>query len=806
MWKNYLKVGLRNFTKHKVYSGINVLGLTLGISSFLFILMYLQDEWSFDRYHENIDRIYRVHSDLKSGETTDISIYSPRPLKTTLVEDYPEVEQSFSFHKRWSMWFEYGDKKLLEEQLIYADNEIFDILSFDFVAGDPSTALKEPRCVVLSQKVAEKYFGAKNPVGETIIINNDEPHKITGVVEELPINSHFDFNIFMSLPDYVDDEENLNWGDNNVVTYVLLKKDASAKALEHKLSKRLAEWFPDILLAGKPVPYQEFAAAGNYVKYSLMPAKDIHLQSHRKNEFLVNGNLQYVQIFLIIGLFIIVLACINFANLTTARAATRAREVGVRKAIGAARKNLIYQFLGESSLITATAFTLAFGVVLLALPWFNQLSGKALMISEFIVAKNIFLVAGLGIFITFLSGVYPAFVLSSFQPTEVLKGNLGKSTRKSHFRNGLVVLQFLVTIALITGTMIVTQQLNFLQNQNLGFESDQVYVLYDVNQAGDQREVLQQRINQFPEVTHSTMTVFFPTESHDFQQLPLFAGTSMGEGDNVLVQLWSADENYISTFGLNIIQGENFSLEKGTKGEDVILNEAAAKRLGFEDAVGQKVSFGNGEDIHSFNVVGVVENFHFESFRYDIKPMMLFYNNFNAHLAIRAQTDDWESLIRNIRKEYRAFVPTHPFLGGFINERFENRYDAEIRLGAVVKVFTGIALFLACIGLFGLATYMAQQRMKEIGIRKVLGASVTGIVALLSKDFIKLVGIAFLIATPIAWYLMNDWLQDFAYSIDIQWWVFALAGLAAIGIALLTVSVQSVRAALANPVKSLRNE
>lgn len=806
MWKNYLRVSLRNFTRYKTYSGINILGLTLGISSFLFILMYLQDEWSFDQHHEKIERIYRVNNDLKSGETFDISIYSPRQLKHTLKEDYVEVENSFSFFKLWAMWMEYGDKKLLEEKLVYADNEIFDIFSMNMLEGNPMTALKEPNCVVLTKAIANKYFGSKSPIGETVIINNDEPHKVTGVIEDLPSTSHFDFNIYLSMPTRLDEEEQMSWGNNNVVTYALLREGSSATNLEQKLSNRMSEWFPDILLAGQPVPYKEFAAAGNYVKYSLMPAKDIHLHSQRKNEFLVNGNIQYINIFLIVGLIIILLACVNFVNLTTARANSRSKEVGVRKAIGAERKNLIYQFLGESSLLTSIAFLSAFAILIFGLPSFNQLSGKALTISDFFIPQTGLIVASLGVVIALLSGIYPAFVLSSFQPSKALKGTLSQNTRKAHFRNALVVVQFLITVGLVAGTIVVSKQLDFLQQQNLGFESDQVYVLYDLDKAGEQSKVLQEQIDQLAGVNNSTMTVFFPTESHDFQQLPLFAGTSAGEGKNVLVQMWNVDENYVPTFELKMIQGDNFSIEKGTKYQDVILNETAARQFGFEDAVGQQVSFGNGENVHSFNIVGVVEDFHFESFRYAVKPMMLFYSDLNIHLAVRAETKDWESLIRDIKNTYAAFIPNHPFRGEFVNEKFENRYDAEVRLVSVIRAFTGLALLLAGIGLLGLATYITQQRAKEISIRKILGSSVTKLIALLSMEFLKLVILAILIALPTTWYLMNRWLENFAYRIEVKWWMFALASVAAIGIALLTVSFQSIKAALANPMHSLRND
>ncbi len=806
MLQNYLKIAWRQLLKQKLYSIINVLGLTLGMACFLMLLLYVQDEWSYDRYHPKIDRMYRLHTDIKSGETYDVTIKSPATLKTTLQNDFAEVETAFRFYQRWPMWIEYEEKKLLEEKLIYADAELFDVFGLKLVKGNAKTALNSPNSIVLSETVAEKYFGAEEPIGKTLIVNNEEPYLVTGIVKEVPKNTHFDFNVFMAMPDYADNPERFGWGVNDFITYVVLKEGASPKALEEKIAGHLTKWFPDILLAGKPVPYETFADAGNFVQYSLMAVKDIHLHSHRKNELMANGDILYVRMFLIIGLFILVLACVNFANLTTARSVIRAKEVGIRKTIGARRSGLIYQFLGESSLVTAVGFILAIGALYVAMPWFNQLSGKAIAVPDFYTPSNVLLLLGIGLFTAILAGIYPAFVLSSFRPTQALKGMVGKRMSGSEFRNGLVVFQFLVTVGLIAGTIIVSQQMHFLQNQNLGFESDQIYVLYDVNQAGEQREVLQQEINQFPEVINSTMTVFFPTESHEIQQLPLFEGTTMGEGRNVLCQLWNVDENYVPTFELEVLQGRNFSPEMGLESNAVILNETAAKKFGFDNAVDKQISFGNGEQIFTFNVVGVVEDFHFESFRYEIKPVMLFYRPVNIHLAIRVQTNAWEGFIGKLQDKYREFAVDHPFLGDFLNERFANRYDAEIRLAAVIRVFTALALFLATVGLFGLATYVAQQRTKEIGIRKIFGASMTSVVVLLSKDFLRLVGIAIFIAIPIAWYFCSQWLHNFAYRIEIRWWVFGLAGMIALGIAFFTVLLQSMKAASMNPVKAMRDE
>jgi len=427
MFQNYLKVAFRNLTKYSIYSGINLLGLTLGMTCFLFILMYVQDELSYDQYHAKKDRLYRIHTDLKSGDTYDITIKSPAPLKPALEESFPEVETAFRFYRKWSMWLEYDDKKLLEEKLIYADPELFDIFSLNLLEGDSETALTAPNSVVLSETVAQKYFGDKSPIGATVIIDNDQPYEVTGVVEDVLKNTHFDFNIFMSMPDYVNNRDRFGWGADELMTYVVLEQGASPIELEEKIAERMDEWYPDILLSGKSVPYETFAEAGNYVKYSLMPVEDIHLHSHRKNELQANGDILYVRMFLIIGLFILILACVNFANLTTARSATRAKEVGIRKTIGAGREGLIFQFLGESSLVTATGFLLAIVVVHTAMPLFNQLAGKELVTSYFYTPLNVILFLGIGILTALLAGIYPALVLSAFRPTQVLKGALGKN-------------------------------------------------------------------------------------------------------------------------------------------------------------------------------------------------------------------------------------------------------------------------------------------------------------------------------------------------------------------------------------------
>lgn len=803
MLRNYLKVAWRNLLKQRLYALINIAGLTLGMSCFILLLMYVQDELSYDQHLEDGDRMYRVHMDLKSGETFDISIKTPAVLKPTLESEFPTVDKAFRFYKTWAMWMEYDDRSMLEEHMAYADPNLLDFFSLHLLKGNPETALQSPNSMIITETVAEKYFGTKDPLGEKVIVHDEEAYEITGVMADIPGNTHFDFDIFMSMPKYVNDPERFGWGVNEVVTYVLLQKGASPDVLESQISGKMGEWFPDILLAGRPVPYASFAEAGNYLKYPLMPVRDIHLHSHRKNELAANGDILYVRLFLIIGLFMLILACVNFANLATARSATRAKEVGIRKTIGAGRGGLIIQFMGESSLITVIGTLLAVITIHALLPWFNQLTGKELAINTFYTLRNILILGGIGLTTTLLAGIYPAFVLSAFRPVQVLKGTVRTNIAGANFRNGLVVFQFLITVGLIAGTMIVGKQLHFLQNKQLGFEADQIYVLYDVNENG---KLLQEEFRQFPEISNSTMTVFFPTKSHEIQQLPLFRGTTMGAEKNVLCQLWNVDEHYIPTLEIDLLQGRNFSGEMGLEGNSVILNEAAVREFGFADPVGQQVSFGNGEQVHTFNVVGVVEDFYFESLRYAVKPVLLLYHPLNIHLAFRAKTDNWSELIGKVQHTLQDLAPEQTFHGGFLNESMGDRYHAETRLAAVVRVFTGLTVLIACMGLFGLATFIAQQRTREIGIRKVLGASVAGLAVQLSKEFVRLVLIATLIAIPLAWYFSSEWLQHFAHRISIPVWMFVLAGFFAMGIAILTVSVQSIRTASINPAAILKNE
>ena len=811
MFKNYFKIALRNLWKHKGFSIINIIGLAMGLACFIMIAMYVVDELSYDKYNDKAERIYRINSDIRFGGTDLIMAVSADPIGATLKKDYPQVEEYTRIYaSSGSKLIKKGNDYINEDRVANADSTLFDVFTFPAITGDTKNALNEPNTVVITESTAKKYFGGTSAaMGKNV--ETDERgstlYKVTAVIKDIPHNSHFNYDFFFSM-DNVDYRFG-NFLSHNFHTYVLLKPGTDYKEFNKNFKQVIDRYIlPQAKQFMKIESMDDFAKTGNKLEYSLIPLTDIHLHSSRQVELGVNGNIQYVYIFSAVALFILLIACINFMNLSTARSAGRAKEVGIRKVLGTEKRSLIGQFLTESTLMAFIALLLAFVFTWLSLSWFNSIAGKEMQISVLLKPQYLIFLLLLPVIVGILAGSYPAFFLSSFQPIAVLKGKINSGFKKSNLRSSLVVIQFTTSIILITGTIIIYNQLNYIQTAKLGFNKDQVLVINNPGVQRENREAFKNEIAKLNGVKSASFAGYLPVSNSSRSDNTYSTEPVMNEKNGFNMQNWNIDYNYIPTMGMEIIKGRNFSPEFGADSSAMIINESTAKVLGFENPIGKKVYSSTGPDgvSISYNIIGVVRNFNYESLRKNVGPLSFQLGNNRWASAYRVSTADIAGLLKSVESKYKEMAPGMPFSYEFLDESFDHMYREEQRVGKVALTFSLLAVLIACLGLFGLATYMAEQRTKEIGVRKVLGASVPDVVSMLSKDFLKLVFISFVIAVPVSWWGMNKWLQDFAYRISIGWWIFIAAGVIAMLIALFTVSFQAIKAALANPVKSLRTE
>ncbi|MEO1258197.1 MAG: ABC transporter permease [Bacteroidota bacterium] len=806
MLRNHLLIAWRNLAKYKFYSSINIVGLAIGLAAFLFILLYVQDEISYDQHHPYAERTFRIDGQGKIGDQVIQTGNSGAPVGPTMKTDFPEVETFCRLRDRGSQFIKYENRHYNEESVIFADSTFFQVFAVELQQGDPATALSSPNSIVMTRAMAEKYFGIDDPMGKSIVRNNQDEFKVTGIINEMPSNGHFKYDFLLSLSS-IEESRAPEWGNMNFITYVVLQKGLDVAAFEKKVNRHLIDkYFGPEVEKYIGMPWTEFIKGGNAFDYSIFPITDIHLYSAKDDELSANSDIKYVWIFSIIGLFILLIACINFMNLSTARSAIRAKEIGVRKVIGAMRKDLIGQFLGESMMVSFLALCLAWCIVFLALPYFNELSGKTFSFDQIITPAFILITVGLAVVTGLLAGSYPAAFLSRFQPVKVLKGVFKLDNSSPHFRNALVVFQFLITVFLICGTLIVYQQLNFIQNKKLGYDREHLVMLHDLYPLGEKTKTFKEKILALPEVTDASLTSFTPVSS-SMNNSSYFIGDTPDMNRAVLINNSYVDHDFIKTMSMEIVQGRNFLKERTTDDRAVLINERLATYFD-GDPIGQVISnYGeNPDDIDKFEVIGIIKDFNFESLRQNIEPLALFLGEPRGFLTMRLHTENIPEFINTLQSNWNEMAPAQPFTYNFMDERFDRIYRTEQRIGNIIGTFAFLAILIACIGLIGLSTFMAQQRTKEIGIRKVLGASTAGLVSMLSRDFLKLVGLALILAVPVSWWALNKWLQSFAYRIDIGWSVFALAGTIAIAIAFLTVSFQSIRAAVANPVGSLRSE
>jgi putative ABC transport system permease protein len=809
MIRNYLKIAWRNLSKNKTYSIINIAGLAIGLSCFLLIVLYVMDELNFDRYNDKAGRIFRVNSDISFGGADLHLPVASDMMGQLLKKDYPEVEEYTRIYASGgSKLIKKNNEFINEGAVAHVDSTFFNVFTLPAIKGDTKTALNEPNTVVISRSAALKYFGSADVLGKTIETNDNDKtlYKITAVIKDIPENSHFHFDFLFSMKN-----ADYKWGQitsHNFYTYLLLKEGTDYKAFEKHFSKYIADY---VMPAAKQYMHinsmEEFKKAGNNLEYTLMPLTKIHLYSDRSFELSPGGNIKYVYIFSAVALFILIIACINFMNLTTARSANRAREVGIRKVLGTERKELIIQFLFESVVMVTVSIIIAIGINYFVLPAFNAVSGKKMSFESLFSPDILPILIALPILVGLLAGSYPAFFLSSFRPIEVLKGKLKLGSKSGGLRSALVVFQFAASVILIISTIVVYRQLNYIQNKKLGFNKDQVLILDGTYALGKNLDAFKNEVLQMPGVLSGTVSAYLPVSNSSRSDNTYSKEAVMDAKSGIDMQTWRIDYDYIKTMGMEMALGRNFSKEFGSDSNAVIINETTAAFLDYKDPVGHQLyTFDRDNKTIPFTIIGVVKNFNFESLHKDIGPLCFRLGQSTYSTSFKVNAAGINSLIPKIQSNWKALAPGMPFSYRFLDDSFTEMYNNEQRVGKLALLFSVLAILIACLGLFGLATFIAEQRTKEIGIRKVLGSSVSRVVFLLSANFLKLVLIAFLFAAPAAWWFMHKWLQDFAYRINIDWWIFIAAGVIALLIALLTVSFQAVRAAIANPVKSLRTE
>jgi putative ABC transport system permease protein len=810
MLKNYLKVALRNLWKNKAFSAINIAGLSAGLAVCLLIVLYVKDELSYDKYNAQSENIYRIDADIFFNGTQFTSAVAPPPLAPTLKKDYPQIAQYVRLRGLGDILVKKDNQNIKGHNAVFADSTFFQVFSIPMLAGNPLTALNEPNSIVIDETTAKKYFNSTDVVGNTLYIDNSVNCKITGVIKDIPSQSHFHFSFIRPMRDRYQGNQD-DWLSNNNASYVLVKPGVTRASLQNLVNATINNYLAKQVEQRLHTSANEINKGGNHYLYPVMPLTDIHLHSNKSYEFEANGNVAYVYIFSVIAIFILLIACVNFMNLSTARSANRAKEVGIRKVVGSLRSNLITQFLTESVLMSFFSLLLALAIAALLLPFFNQLAGKQMSVFTLLSTWLLPLLIALIIVVGCIAGSYPAFYLSSFQPVQVLKGSIAKGFKTSWLRSGLVVFQFFISVSLIIGTIVIYTQLKYIRSKEIGYNRDQVLVIHNTYVLDKQIKTFRQEMLKISGVQNAAVAGSLPTET-GHNQRGWFKDPTLDAKQVTIVTDFVVDQNYIPTLGMNMAAGRNFSHDFPTDSSAVIINETAARLFGFKDPLNETIyrpagfSGSGGLVPRPFHIIGVVKDFNFNSMHDKVGPMIIQLDELYGKVAIRINTKNIPALISQVEDKWNSMAPGQPFSYTFLDTDFNTVYNDDQRTGTLFTIFAVFAIFIACLGLLGLVTYAAEQRIKEIGIRKVLGAGVAEIVTMISKDFVKLVLIAFLIAFPIAWWAMNKWLEGFAYRIDISWWVFVLAGLLTIAIALLTVSFQAIKAAITNPIKSLRTE
>lgn len=816
MINNYFKIAWRNLLKRKSNTLINVLGLSTGMAICMLLLLFINDEWRYDQFHEKKDRIYRLALERKYPGRSTFYSFIPASIGEAAKTEFPEVEEStrlISARGFGSTFVKIGDKIFEEKEVLFADSNFFRVFSAPLLAGDPKTALEKPNSIVINKSAAIKYFGSTNDiVGKTLEIE-DRPNTITGLVDDWPDHAHFSFNMLIATNTFLQNVPK-DYISFSAHTYLLLNEKSNPAELEAKLPRIVEKYVSGSIEKNFGQTYTQFISSGNGYRYFLQPLTKIHLTSDLEGELGANGSERSVYIFLVIAIFILVIACINFVNLSTARSMERAKEVGIRKTFGSDKKSLISQFLVESVLISLVSILLAVILAILLIPWLNEISGKQLSSTYFLQPPVLLLLLFFTVIVGFIAGLYPAFVLSSFKPIEVLRGKPGIKSGGVSLRNGLVVFQFATSVMLIICTLIVNQQMDFVLSNKLGYKKDHIVTIERTDLLGDKAEAFRNELMKIPGVEKVSGTTSAPGMPNYFGQSFQLKGTTENRtGRGILT-----DDAYLDVLSLTLLKGRFFNRTFGMDTLSIVLNESAVSALGIKgDPIGvsltspdEQLNPPGGQTLNTYSVIGVVKDYHYQSLHQEVAP--LFFINLRKFtpvdplLMIKLKPDQLQETLKAIESQWNNFIKGRPLNINFLDQSLEKLYLSEQTMRKVFSAFSLLAIFIACIGLIGLIAYTTQLKTREIGIRKVLGASVGNILILLGKNFLLLISIASLIAFPIAWWAMHRWLQDFVYRVNMQWWIFLVAGLAALSIALLTISIQAIKAAIANPVKSLRQE
>lgn len=812
MLKNLIVSALRSLRKKPVFSAINILGLAIGMATCLTILLYVNHETSFDKFQKS--EVYRmVLNRVYPEREVDFTVI-PHSIGPQMKIDFPEIQnQARLFKPNNATSFQYEEKSLTEEHLVFADSTIFSLLSIELIEGDMKTALVNDNSIVLSESTAKRFFGDEPAVGKLLSFPGGNSLEVTAVAKDYPRKSHFEFGSLVPLHSIPFYRQN-NWAGFSALTYLELEKGTDPNEFEEKIPAFIKQYAEGEIQQRNGISYDEYIAAGNGYNYYLQPIQDIYLTSHISGEIKPNGNITYVYIFSLAAAFILVIACINFMNLATARSVERAKEVGIRKVMGSHKNQLVAQFLAESIFIAVISAGIAIGLTYLFEGNFSQLSGKELSLIQFLTAGNIAWLTISVLVIGVLAGLYPAFFISSYSPVGILRGHLKSSKKGVGLRNVLVVFQFTISIALISATLLIYNQMDFLLNKPLGYEKDQIVIIengFSVNNDPngpnwERFETFKNELVNLPTVSGAGYTSSMPG---DILQGFIVRVPGYAEKESLVTRMIAVDNDFVANMNMKLIEGRTFS-DNYNDSLSVVINEATKQKLSLDDAIGKKLIHIDDSSQVSYTIVGVVEDFHFESLHSQVEPMVITklgsQQGFVNKYAVKISSDDVQSTLAGIENVWNQFVPNAAFRYYFLDQSLEQFYQSERTSGRLFTAFTFLAILVACVGLLGLSAFIINQKRKEIGVRKVLGGSVISIIFLLSKDILKLIAIATLIAIPAAYFWGDNWLQDFAYSAGVSWTVFAVAGVGALLIALLTVSFQSIKAALSNPVESLRDE
>lgn len=807
------KASFRSIRNGKVFLLINIFGLAMGLSACLLIALFVADELSYDQYNVKAARIFRVVYDAHLNGNAFIGNYAPFPMGPTLVAEYPQIEKAVRIRYEGNILVGKGEEKEIESDAVLADSTLFDVFTLPMIEGDARKALTAPYSVVISERIAKKYFNSTAVVGRTLVTYGNltyggmdtTTYQVTGVIKDIPAASHFHFAFIKSMTEK-HPRSDQQWINPYCPTYLLARAGVTVKDVDRMLGSAVARHVAPEQEQKLNANLEEMTKHGDYFREYAIPLSRIHLYSNILGEFELNGSIETVRIFTVIAILILMIACVNFTNLATARSADRSREVGVRKVLGASRENLIAGFLSEAVLTSLIALLLAILVTALLLPYFDLLSGKDLHVDA--LAKKGFLTAFLAtpIVLGLLAGSYPALYLSAAMPINVLRGRLAVGFRSARFRNILVVFQFAIAIALIIGTMVIYSQLNYIRHRDVGYNRDQVLSVLNTNSLGNQAEIFRDEVQKLPGIVGSTMTGFLPNKGRD-GAITYYKDPEARQNETYLLHRWSIDAQYIPLLGMKMVRGRNFSANMPTDSSGVLINETAARLLGYPEPINKPLYRGPGPE-DAFRILGVVKDFNEGTLHDPIEPIVFQLGTNRQAVSFRIRRDNIPGLIAAIRQLYRSMDRSNgqPFVYAFLDDTFNKQYASDQRTGQIFISFSLFAILIACLGLFGLVTYAAEARTKEIGMRKVLGASVNQLVGLLLRDFLKLVILASALACPIAWWVMHSWLEDFAYRTTIGWWLFPFSTMLAVLIAVLTIGFRAIKAAVANPIDSLRVE